>query len=104
MPQLHALSASISNTERSRHNTGVMGIDRHHMYYNKNIVARILKYKAPWDCKRLPMFTVGPPFTRLRVFVGNLLKEGERLGYNDISPPVEYPTEEDSSDTTDDEE
>jgi hypothetical protein len=84
MPQIQTLSASAADAEYNRRN-GCGGPSAYHQSYcNKKIVARVLKYKAPWGCKRLPMFTVNGWFST-RVFAGQSWREGERLGY-DSSP------------------
>ena len=84
MPQIQTLSVSAADDEDNR-TSGYAGpsID-HNSYYNKMIVARVLKYKAPWGCKRLPMITVSG-WLSTWVFAGQTWREGERLGYDDIS-------------------
>ncbi|KAF8804188.1 hypothetical protein BYT27DRAFT_6712086 [Phlegmacium glaucopus] len=106
MPQLQALTVCISDYDFHRPST--YGRDPHHRYlrYNPKIVSRVLKYKAPLGCKRLPIFTLNSPTSAAkpeRVFVGqspDSLKKGEELQYNDISPP-EHP---DNMDTESDDE
>lgn len=102
IPNLQALSASIADLDFDRHN--VCGMDTYFRYsrYNQKIAARVLEYKAPRGCKRLPMFTVNQPIMgSKRVFVGQsleLLRKGERLRYEDVSSPgnFEYPDSVDS--------
>ncbi|KAF8804189.1 hypothetical protein BYT27DRAFT_7302269 [Phlegmacium glaucopus] len=90
MPQLQALSASVADLET--HRNGMCGkcSESHCLRYNQEIVAQVLKYKAPWGCKRLPTFTLSSPILGSRVFYcqsEEQLKKGERLRYDDISPP-----------------
>jgi len=90
IPRLQTLSASAANSESDRDRVEMCErcSDSRRLGYNRKIAAQVLEYKAPWDCKRLPMFTIKE---LRRVFVGqsspDVLGEGERLGYDDISPP-----------------
>ena len=91
MPKMQAISVSIADHEGNRHSMCSMGSDFHYSRYNRKIVTRIRKYKAPWSCKRLPMLTmVGSWSGTKKVFAGqslDLLQNGERLGYDEISSP-----------------
>ena len=93
IPRLQTLSASAANSESDRDRVEMCErcSDSRRLGYNRKIAAQVLEYKAPWDCKRLPMFTIKE---LRRVFVGqsspDVLKKGERLGYDDISPPESH--------------
>ena len=75
MPQLESLSASVADLEGHRHNRCGMS--------SVKIAARVLEYKAPMGCKRLPTFKIGSSSPE-EVFVGqspDLLKKAKRLQY-----------------------
>lgn len=98
IPQLQALFVSIGDSDSNRYNRCGGPSGYHCLHYNKKIVARVLKYKAPWGFKRLPILKVSMR-CRTRVFVGQSpdpLKEGGRLGYHDISSSHKYPDNVDS--------
>lgn len=105
IPNLEGLSASIADLDFDRNN--VCGMDTYFRYsrYNQKIVARVLEYKAPRGCKRLPMFTVNQPMMgSKRVFIGQSpdeLRKGERLRYEDVSSSGNFEFTDSDSDSDD---
>lgn len=103
--QLQALTASIAVLDfGDRHN--ICGMDKYFRYsrYNQKIVVRVLQYRAPRGCKRLPIFTVKSPTIGSDIVFVSQPPDSmeERLRYENVSSPanLEYP---DSVDTDDEE-
>ena len=83
MPQLESLSVSVADLEGHCHNRYGINSVIHYARYKKKIAARVLEYKAPMGCKRLPTFKNGSSSPE-EVFVGqspDLLKKAKRLQY-----------------------